>query len=92
MNWKSIAEAPTTNVRILVSVFLAVLYVLGNMVGQIFFNPGRLIDESVGYFILAMMIPDVAQFAFKRNTYVPTPPNKPDIEDRASVKTEENLG
>ena len=67
-----IADIPTTNLRILVSLSLAVLYVVAMLV---MFAFGRNVPGEaaigLGAFILALMTADVVQFGIKRKTYQP---------------------
>jgi len=68
----SLSDLPTTNLRIVVSLTLAVCYVIG-----IFVLYARNIVIStemaftLGTFILAMLGIDLAQFTIKRKTYKP---------------------
>lgn len=81
-----VADVPTTALRILVSIVLAVCYVLGSMVlSLIDALPANSIMVTLGGFILTMMGLDVAQYWAKRATYKPSPPNTPDIEDTPSA-------
>lgn len=92
MNWDTIKGLPSTNFRIFVGVLLSVIYVLWVLTGVTF---GRINDTnatiiySLGVFILLQEGLDVAQFKFKRDTYVPAPPAKPDIEDTPTKPKEE---
>lgn len=74
-----IADIPTTNLRILVSLSLAVLYVLGML---LLFAFGRDVPTEaaigLGAFIVALLTADVVQFGVKRATYQPpTAPSEP---------------
>ena len=82
MKW--LAELPSTNFRIFMSVWLAAVYVLTVLGGIL---RGAVTDANnatlylVGGFLLIMMGLDVAQFKFKRDSYLPSPPAEPDVED-----------
>jgi hypothetical protein len=65
-----VAVAPTTNLRILIGIALAVLFVIGTIVANLF---GIILDETIllyiGGFILIQEAVDVAQFGWKRSTF-----------------------
>lgn len=85
-----IADAPTTGLRILLSLVLAVVYVIGTMALALYDAvPESTVMVTLGGFILAMMGIDVAQYWAKRKTYQPSPPNTPDIEDAVGQSTED---
>lgn len=86
-----VADVPTTALRILVSIVLAVFYVIGSMgLSLIDALPANSIMITLGGFILTMMGLDVAQYWAKRATYKPSPPNTPDIEDAAPTRPPED--
>lgn len=70
--WSWIADVPTTNLRIVVSIALAVIYVIVMTVGMVL---GKTVDLdmslSIGGFLLTMMGLDVVQFIQKRKTHIP---------------------
>lgn len=70
-----IATAPTTNIRVLAGVGLAVVYVLVNIVGGVVFAPARVIPLEVnillGTFILVQEGIDASVWAYKRKTFEP---------------------
>lgn len=73
---KFLARIPSTNLRIFVSVVLAVIYVVGTMFAGIIdreLDSGNVI--TLGAFLLTMMGLDVAQFAVKRSTFIPSQKN-----------------
>lgn len=63
-------ELPTTNLRIVVSLTLATLFVLV-MLGALVFkiDPPNDVVNTVALFILALLTADVVQFTAKRMTY-----------------------
>jgi hypothetical protein len=68
----NIATAPTTNIRILAGVALAVVFVLGNMLAGLFGKVIALeVNIMVGTFILIQEGLDVTQWAIKRKTFDP---------------------
>ncbi|HEX5437145.1 MAG TPA: hypothetical protein VFW98_08295 [Gemmatimonadaceae bacterium] len=71
----TLATVPTTNLRIVVSVSLAVLYVLGvlTLLACGVTLPVEIVG-GLGAFLLAMMGLDVAQFTVKRRTFQAPPP------------------
>lgn len=81
--WSWIENLPTTNLRILVSIGLASIYVLAMLVGIIL---GKTIDlelaGALGVFLLTMMGLDVAQYVQKRKSFqqtdTPTAPTAPE--------------
>lgn len=65
-----LARVPSTNLRIFVSVALAVVYVIGTMMAGLLERPLEATNViTLGGFILTMMGLDVAQFAVKRRTH-----------------------
>lgn len=77
-----LSEAPTTELRIITSIVLAVVYVFGTMLLSILDAvPDGAVMVTLGGFLLTMMGLDVAQYGIKRATYKPSPPNTPDIEN-----------
>ena len=70
--WSWAADVPTTNVRIVVSIALACIYVIVMTVGLVL---GKTIDLdtslSLGGFLLTMMGLDVVQYIQKRKTHIP---------------------
>lgn len=78
-------RVPTTALRIVTSIGLLVLYVVGTMALAAF---GRAPDGStlwtLGVVILAALGLDVAQFAAKRVTYRPDLPTRQNAEARRS--------
>lgn len=68
----NISTAPTTNIRILTGIGLAVIFVLGTMVAALF---GHKIDfdvfVAIGTFILVQEGLDVLQWGIKRKTFDP---------------------
>lgn len=75
VHWERLSQIPTTQLRILVSIALAVVYVLGCIVGilaQWITTDGPM--WALGLFILSMMAADIVQFAVKRKSYVPDAP------------------
>jgi small neutral amino acid transporter SnatA (MarC family) len=82
--WQMIADLPSTNFRIFVGVLMGVLFVIVTLIGVILGKISETNDGAlyiVGGFILIQMGLDVAQFKFKRDTYQPAPPARPDVED-----------
>lgn len=83
--WNWAKDLPTTNVRIFVSIVLAVLLVLTLLVMLVL---GRDIKVdaalTIAGFIFSMMGLDVAQYVQKRKTHIP---NTVAPEDRATAET-----
>jgi hypothetical protein len=81
-----VADLPSTNFRILVSICLAVVVVLSALLSMLV-APGRMgmvqepIFNSILIFLGVMMGLDVTAFAIKRTTFTETPPASRDIED-----------
>lgn len=86
---KWIAELPSTNFRIFVSVLLAILYVAVTLGGVVLGRIAGANDSTLymlGGFLLVMMGLDVAQFKVKRDTYTGSPPSPPDREDKPGLQ------
>lgn len=90
MRWlnKWLAELPSTNGRIAVTLFIALATTARYLASGLPPGPVPAWEPSWEWliFIAAMAGLDVAQFAFKRNTYAPSPPAPPDIEDAAAKR------
>lgn len=77
----AVRDMPSTNVRIFVGIGLAIVYVLGSMLGAFLIGitasfrpvpinvlPPQDVHEWIGIFILIMLGIDTTQFAIKRAT------------------------
>jgi hypothetical protein len=89
---------PTTNFRIFVSVMLAVFFVFIELLtpvfsilitGKVYTIPNE-VALAVVPLLMAMMGIDYSQYKIKRQTYIPSPPNKPDIEDKKNASISES--
>lgn len=68
MRW--LQDLPTTNLRILVSIGLAVVFVIGTMIASMIDRlPPAAALTTIAGFLLVMMGLDVAQFAAKRASF-----------------------
>lgn len=71
-----VSEIPTTNLRIFVSLILAIVFIAVITVGLVFERAmDAVIVGLVFSFLAAMMALDVKQFSVKRNTEIVTPPD-----------------
>jgi hypothetical protein len=87
MRW--LAELPSTNFRIFVSVCLAVVFVLTMLLGIVLGREIPLdIATMLATFLAAMMGIDLVQFKVKRDTFTPAPPAAPDVEDVRAQKVD----
>lgn len=83
MKW--LAEFPSTNARIFVTIVMAFLFTTTVAVGEIVGHPIPQSTQITVYSFLTVWAGlDVAQFKIKRDSYAPSPPAPPDIEDRAA--------
>lgn len=71
-----IGQMPTTNLRIIVSIALAIQYVTAPMAFAAF-GKTYTTDTDTGFFILAMMGLDVVQYVAKRKTQFNPSPQPP---------------
>ena len=84
MSWDWAKDVPTTNLRIVVSIALASLYVIV-LLGAIVLGRTVALDTmlSLGAFLLTMMGLDVAQYVQKRKTHIPNTIAPEDRDDKA---------